>query len=412
MTKFKNSRQSELEKAGRDYLEVKKGIPCGTNTDRILLQQNNKNRILTALNATEDNWNDWIWQMQYRIISGEQLAMLLPIDRNRIKDIDTVTKKYRFAVSPYYLSLINPADPYDIIARMILPSSEELITDNGILDPSGEELSNPAGAVIRRYPDRVIINITNSCAAFCRHCQRRRAIGTIDCKISANKLEESLSYIRQHTEIRDVLITGGDALCLSDSELDYVLGKLRKINHVEIIRLGSRTLVNLPQRITADLINVLKKYSPIYLNTQFNHPIELTPCSRNAIKKLVDNGIILGNQMVLLKGINDNKFIVRKLNEDLLYCRIRPYYIFHAKNVKGTTHFQSTIEKGVEIIEYLRGNTSGLAIPLFIFSAPNGMGKIPISPNYIDKIDEDKIYLHTWENKKFIIDKTNYNVIK
>lgn len=411
MTKIENSRQTELEYKGMKYLDIKKSIPCGMDNNQIMLQQNNKSRILTALNATEYNWNDWVWQMQYRVISTEQLSKLLPINSARIKEIDTVSKKYRFAVSPYYLSLIDPNNSNDLISRMILPSSDELISQKGDLDPSGETYSNPVGAIIRRYPDRVIINITNSCAAFCRHCQRRRAIGTIDCKISVNKLESSLSYIRQHNEIRDVLITGGDALCLSDAEIDYVLNELRKINHVEIIRLGSRTPVNLPQRITNNLIKILKCYSPIYLNTQFNHPIELTPSSSFAIKKLADNGIILGNQMVLLKGINDNKYIVRKLNENLLYHRIRPYYIFHAKNVQGTIHFQSTIEKGIKIIEYLRGNTSGLAIPTFVFSAPNGMGKIPLSPQYIDKIDDDKIYLHTWENKRLIIDKINYNVV-
>ncbi len=412
MISFRNTRQDELEIAGNNYLKAKENIPCGLDDSRIQLQQSNKKRILKMLNANNDNWNDWIWQMQYRVTTAEHLSKLISLNKIKNDEIETVAKEYRFAVSPYYLSLIDSNDPSDIISKMVLPSIEELVCQDGVLDPSGETYSNPSGAIIRRYPDRVIINITNSCAAFCRHCQRRRKFGTIDKKISLTKLEESLTYIRNHKEIRDVLVTGGDALCLSDEELDYVLGKLRSIRHIEIIRLGSRTPVTLPQRITNNLIKMLKMYSPIYLNTQFNHPLELTQSSRNAVEILADNGIILGNQMVLLKGINDDKYVVRKLNEDLLSCRIRPYYMFHAKNVKGTKHFQCSIEKGIEIMKYLRGNTSGLAIPTFVFSAPNGMGKIPIFPQYIDSLDDNKIHLHTWDNKEITIDKNSYNIIE
>jgi lysine 2,3-aminomutase len=209
-----------------------------------------------------------------------------------------------------------------------------------------------------------------------------------------------LKYIETHKEIRDVLVTGGDALSLSDDELEFIISNLRNMTHIEIIRIGTRMLVNLPQRITEKLSELLSKYHPIYINTQFNHPIELTKESKKALKILADNGIILGNQMVLLNGINNNKYIVRRLNEMLLAERVRPYYIFHAKPVQGTDHFQTSVAEGIEILEYLRGNTSGLAIPTYVFNAPNGLGKIPLNPNYLLSDNGNELIFRTWENKQ------------
>lgn len=395
-------RSEQLHKKAQEIEKHLHKIPSGMEQEQIDAVSMRTKKIMEYLAANEDDWNNWNWQLKHRIQNVEQLKELLRLSPKQQNDIQTVAQHYRFAISPYYLSLIDTDAPFNYVGAMSIPSTMEL-NDCGISDPSAEENTNPAGKVIRRYPNRVIINITNCCASYCRHCQRKRNIDAYEQKITDFELKESLQYIKEHTEIHDVLITGGDSLTLSDQQLEHILFALREIPHVDIIRLGSRMLVNLPQRITSALISVLKKYAPIYLNTQFNHPIEITPTSFMVCECLADAGIILGNQMVLLKGINDDKYTVQKLNQLLLKMRVRPYYIFHAKNVKGAMHFQTPIKKGIEILSYLQGNTSGLAIPKYIISAPEGLGKIPISEDTILRERNGVFELTTWEGRSVCI---------
>lgn len=391
------ARSEQLHQIGQEMSSRLERVPCGVQNIQIEKQHQRKMAILAYLNASEEDWNDWQWQIAHRIQTVAPLANLLQLTSEQVNNIKKVSAHFRFAVSPYYLSLLDWKSPEnDPIAKMSLPDIRELDI-KGVSDPSAEEYTNPAGRIVRRYPNRAIINITNRCASFCRHCQRKRIIGSHDCMLSSTELDDSIDYIRNNSEIHDILITGGDALTLSDFQLQQLLLKIRKIPHVKIIRLGSRMPVNLPQRITKNLIHVLKQYAPIYINTQFNHPLEVTPDAVDACKRLADSGIILGNQMVLLKGINNDRYIVQCLNELLLDIRVRPYYIFHAKNVTGTMHFQTSISEGIDIFVHLWGNTSGLAIPRYIVSAPNGMGKIEVTQDTLCKKHDGIFELTTWE---------------
>ncbi len=389
-------RAEELKKQAKEYIEAKKTIPSGLDEIRIKEQTSLKNRMLDYFGATNADWDNYLWQLKHSIKSVEVLKDLLDLNEEEITDILKIEKQYRWNVSPYYLSLMKN-DKHDPIRLQALPLIEEEDL-HGVLDPMDEEHTNPAGSVTRRYPDRLIINVTNMCSMYCRHCQRRRKIGGSDTHQSIEYIDESIQYVRDNPEIRDVLITGGDALMLSDNKLEHILKSLRAIPHVEIIRLGTRTLVTLPQRITVSLAKMISKYHPIYMNTQFNNPREITPEVKVACNILNEAGIILGNQAVLLNGINNDKFVMERLNHLLLMVRIRPYYIFHAKNVKGTHHFKTSIDDGLEIMEHLRGRTSGLAIPTYIVNSPKGNGKVPILPNYITKTDKGYM-LRTWENK-------------
>jgi lysine 2,3-aminomutase len=360
-----------------------------------------KQRLLKYFNASEKDWRDWHWQMKHRIKDVETLSTFISFSPKELDEIKEASAFGRFAIVPYYLALINDA-PHDPIQMLSVPSAHEIIDQTGEDDPMGEEFTNPAGSITRRYPDRLIINVTNICAMYCRHCQRRRLIGENDHHTPLPLIDESIDYIRSHTEIRDVLLTGGDCLLLSDSQLEYILQKLRTIKHVEIIRIGTRTPVTMPMRITKELCEMIVNYHPVYLNTHFNHPFEVTEESQNATKMLAMHGIPIGNQAVLLKGINDDPFVMTYLNQRLLQSHVRPYYIFHAKNVRGTHHFHPSIETGLSIMEFMRGNTSGLAIPTYIMNAPKGFGKVPILPSYIIKQEGNKYTIRTWENKTFV----------
>ena len=369
------------------------------------ITNDNKRQLLEHFHATEEDWRNWEWQMKNRVNSTDVLKKVFNMSVDSIANIEKVSSVYRWSVTPYYLSQIRSISNNDPFYLQAIPSLCELETW-GSNDPMGENFTNPAGAITRRYPDRVIINITNSCPSYCRHCQRRRNIGTCDFDTSSSKIEESVMYIKEHPEIRDVLVTGGDALTLSDNALDKILWQLRQIPSIEIIRIGTRTPVTLPQRITPQLVKILKTYSPIYINTQFNHPLEITNEASLACRTLVDSGIVMGNQMVFLKNVNDNLYTVQLLNQLLLENRIRPYYIFHPKNIIGTHHFYIPVRQGLEIVQGLRGYTSGLAIPTYVYNSENGNGKIPLSPECLAaKDDENYIYMETWEGKKITINK-------
>ncbi|KAB3535900.1 glutamate 2,3-aminomutase [Alkaliphilus pronyensis] len=392
-------RAAQLKSRIQDYLDIKDKIPKGLSQQQQIKIDEQKRKILSLLNATEEDWKDWKWQLKNRISDVDFLTQVIELSDKEIKSIKKVQKNFRWSISPYYLSLIDSSNKYCPIKLMSVPSGIEIEKKLGKKDPMGEEFTNPAGSITRRYPDRLIINVTNECAMYCRHCQRRRNIGTQDLHQSREMLQESIDYIRANPEIRDVLITGGDPLTLSDEMIDWLLGQLHSIPSVEYIRLGSRTLVTMPQRITDNLLSILKKYPPLYINTHFNHPMEITKESKEACDKLANIGVPLGNQAVLLNGVNNDKYVMRLLNHEMLKCRVRPYYIFHAKKVVGTIHFNTSVAEGIEIMEYLRGYTSGMAIPTYIVNAPGGKGKTPILPQYIISHGKNYVKIRTWEGE-------------
>ncbi len=384
-----------------DYENIKSSIKTGTEDEDTIRFQ--KAKILKKRNATEEQWNDYKWQLQNRFTNADDIDDIIGLSPEEKQQIRLVGGIYRYAVSPYYMSLIAPGDSACPVRRQSIPSFSEL-DDKGELDPMDEAGWAPEELVTRRYPDRLIIKVTNLCGMYCRFCQRRRMIGEQDTHAPKEKLKDAIEYVRSNKEIRDVLITGGDAFLLDDSAIDWLLSELRQIKHVEIIRFGTRTPVTLPQRITENLVGILKKYHPVYVNTHFNSPREITQDAKKACEMLADAGIPLGNQMVLLNGVNNDKHVVRKLNQGLLTMRVKPYYIFHPKTVRGTSHFWVRLEDGLEIMESLRGRTSGMAVPTYIVNGPNGLGKTPILPNYVMYIGSDKAVLRNWEGKVFEIE--------
>lgn len=392
-------RADELHEEIKDYLEFKNEFLMEVSARRDVMSKQHKKDLLDFYDATEDDWNDWHWQLRNRISSVDVLKHFIHLSDDKIELLNEVSLKYRWATTPYYLSLMDYEDLSYPIDMMAIPSEGEL-NDAGELDPMNEEYTNPASCITRRYPNRLIINVTSSCAMFCRHCQRRRKIGEVDKIEPNNRIQEAIDYIKATPEIRDVLITGGDPMMLPDEILESIVLRVRAIEHVEIIRIGTRVPVTMPQRITKELTQMLSKYHPLFINTQFNHPGEMTAEAAKACAMLADAGIPLGNQMVFLRGINDDKYIVQLLNEQLLKARVRPYYIFHPKQVKGTSHFEITVDEGLQIMKYLRGRTSGLAIPQYILNAPGGLGKIPLLPPYIKESDDTHVVLNTWEDRE------------
>lgn len=396
-------RAAVLKSKIQDYLDIKDQIPSGLASQPMIEQR--KARIMEVLGASEEQWNDWHWQVSARIRDTKTLDLIIGLTAKQKQEADRVGTKFRWAISPHFLSLIGNEDPLSHYENPVflqsIPIGLELKEGQGKSDPMGEEYTNPADCVTRRYADRLIIYATNQCGMYCRHCQRRRNIGEFDKPSSMEGLEEAVAYVRANPEIRDVLITGGDPLTLSDERIDWLLTQLDSIDHVEIKRIGSRMPITVPQRITEDFCRMLKKHHPLYINIQCNHPLELTADVRDALGRLADAGIPLGNQAVLLKGINDDPHIMKKLNQDLLRCRVKPYYIFHAKEVIGTEHFRTSVDRGIEIMEYLVGYTSGLARPTFIVNAPDGYGKTPMLPEYTVSRGRNKLMLRTWEGRMF-----------
>ena len=396
-------RAKELHNEIADYLEFKEQYISDVSEKRDLISLKHKRELLEYFGGTDEDWDDYHWQLKNRIGSVSVLTKFMKLSESQLKMFEEVSKKYRWAVTPYYLSLMDYSDMNYPINLLGLPTNAEL-NNQGELDPMAEEYTNPAACITRRYPNRLIINVTSSCAAFCRHCQRRRRIGECDRIESEDRINEAIKYIEDNKEIRDVLITGGDPLMLPDEMLESIIKKVRAIEHVEIVRIGTRVPATMPQRITKKLTDMLKKYHPLFINIQFDHPGELTKEAVKACEMLADAGIPLGNQMVFLKGINNDKYIVQLLNEGLLKARVRPYYIFHPKQVQGTKHFEIKVSEGLKSMEYLRGHTSGLAIPQYILNAPEGLGKIPLLPNYIEENDEYHVKLKTWEGKEVNIE--------
>ena len=343
-------------------------------------------------------WNDWKWQAKNRITNLAELKKYITLTDEEEKGIEKCLSAFRMAVTPYYLSLIDLNDPEDPIRKQAIPSVDELyFAPEESADSLHEDTDSPVKGLTHRYPDRVLFLITDRCAAYCRHCTRRRMVGQTDNAMPKTQLDACIEYIRNHPEVRDVLVSGGDVFTQSDETLEYVISQLRAIDHVEIIRLGTRTPVVMPQRITQNLCDMLKKYHPIWVNVHFNHPNEITPDAAAACARLADAGIPLGNQSVLLAGVNDCVHVMRKLVNDLVKIRVRPYYIYACDLSLGLSHFRTPVSKGIEIIEGLRGHTSGFCVPTFVVDAPGGGGKVPVMPNYVLSQTPRKVILRNFE---------------
>ncbi len=348
--------------------------------------------------VSEADWNDWHWQLSNRITTLEQLQSVMDLSLQECQQIRQCLKNFRMAITPYYFSLIDANDPNCPIRRQAIPSIQELKTSAFEQDdPLHEDKDSPVPGLTHRYPDRVLLLVTDQCSMYCRHCTRRRFAGAHDKPRSKKDLLTAINYIKSNPQVRDVLLSGGDALCLSDDTLEFLLAALRRIPHVEIIRIGTRTPVVMPQRITTELTAMIKKYHPVWLNTHFNHPKEITPESTAAIARLVDAGIPVGNQSVLLKGINDCPVLMKELVHKLVKTRVRPYYLYQCDLSRGIEHFRTPVAKGIHIIEMLRGHTSGLAVPTFVVDAPGGGGKIPLQPNYLISQSDHQVILRNYE---------------
>jgi lysine 2,3-aminomutase len=358
----------------------------------------NRRRFFSHI--SEENWNDWKWQFRNRITTVEELATFIPLSAKEKAQLKLVTAKYPLSVSPYYLSLINVYDPDDPVRKQAIPSFEEITLGSiGFEDPLGEKRDSVVPGLVHRYPDRLLLVLTDICPMLCRHCTRKREWHNGGWVRTSGEIKPMLDYIRRHKSIRDVILSGGDPLTLSTRRLEDVISKLRQIDHIEIIRIGTRFPVVLPQRIDDELCSMLSKYGPIWLNTQFNHPREITPESAAACDRLLRAGIPVNNQSVLLRGINDNVATQTKLCNGLLKIKVRPYYLFQCDEVQGTEHLRTSVETGIKIIEGMRGHTSGLAIPTFVIDLPEGGGKVPLQPNYVLTQTKENLVLRNYQGR-------------
>ena len=351
--------------------------------------------------ALED-WETYRWQMANRIQTVEQLRQVLHLTPTEERAVTRKSGRFIMGIPPYWAALMDPDDPMCPIRRQAVPVEDEyVLSPNDMIDPLGEDSHMPVPGLVHRYPDRVLLLVVEVCSMYCRFCTRSRVVGTTAGYSRPANIDTAIDYIRGHRKIRDVLISGGDPLTLSDERLDDVLTKLKAIPHVEFIRIGTRNPVTLPYRVTESLCSVLKKHKPVWMSLHFNHPKEVTPPVRKACGMLADSGVPLGSQTVLLKGINDRPAIMKKLFHELLKTRVRPYYIYQCDPVKGTAHFRTAVSTGLQIIEKLRGHTSGYAVPTFVIDGPGGGGKIPLMPNYVVSVKDGVWTLRNFAGKLF-----------
>lgn len=345
----------------------------------------------------DEKWNDWRWQMAHRLNSVDDFAKFVNLTDQEIEGLKA-DEKFRVDITPYFASLIDPDDPFCPVRRQVIPQGRELEAFTGMREDSlAEDKHSPVPGLVHRYPDRVLMLVTTQCASYCRYCTRSRIVGDATQTFSKVDFERQLDYLRKTPQVRDVLMSGGDPLVLAPKILEYILSSLREIEHIEIIRIGSRVPIFLPQRIDDAFVEMIRKYHPFWLNIHINHPKELTPELSRGLNKLADAGIPLGNQAVLLAGINDSVNIQRELCHKLVRNRVRPYYLYQCDLVKGAGHFRTTVSKGIEIIEGLRGHTSGYAVPTYVVDVPGGGGKIPVMPNYIISQAPGKVVLRNYE---------------
>ncbi len=340
--------------------------------------------------------DDWQHLLQGSLRKPEEIARVFGLD---LEEVRRIARVFKIQITPYYASLIKQKG--DAMWRQMVPDPAELRENTGDADPLLEDEDSPVPAIVHRYPDRVLFLVSHSCASYCRFCTRKRKVGDPS-KIHPRYIESGIEYIRNHPEVRDVIISGGDPLMLGDHKLEAIIKGVRAIPHVEIIRVGTRVPCVLPQRITENLVAMLRKYHPLYVNVHFNHPDELTPEATTALGRLADAGIPLGNQTVLLKGVNDDPQTMKRLMQKLLAARVRPYYIYQADYVSGTEHLRTTVEKGLEVMEGLRGWTSGLAVPYYCIDAPGGGGKIPLIPNYLQSINDEQVVMRNYAGGLFV----------
>lgn len=357
------------------------------------------NRI--QADCTKENWNDWRWQLKHSIRDIGTVERLLDTkfdDEYRQALLETV-EKFPISITPHYFSLIDATDyRNDPVYKQAVPDPRELsISRSDFSDPLAEDKDSPVPGITHRYPDRVLFHVSNVCSMYCRHCTRKRKVGDVDYIPGRDELLKGIAYIRNTPVVRDVLLSGGDPMMLSNTNIDWLLSEVRSIPHVEIIRIGTRVPVVLPQRITPEVVDILKKYHPLWVNTHFNHPREITSSAKKALAMLADAGLPLGNQSVLLAGVNDCPRIMKALAQKLVKNRVRPYYLYQCDMSEGLSHFRTPVGKGIEIIESLIGHTSGLAVPTYVIDAPGGGGKIPIMPNYMISWSTNKVVLRNYE---------------
>jgi lysine 2,3-aminomutase len=351
-------------------------------------------------NVGASEWNDWKWQVRNRVTTLEELEQIIQLTEEEREGITRVLKKFRMAITPYYASLMDPEDPQCPVRMQAVPTLHESIPGRGeMADPLAEERDTVAHNLVHRYPDRALMIVTDQCAMYCRFCTRRRLVGMIDKPRPKSEVEAAFSYIENTPAIRDVILSGGDALIMDDELLEAFLKRLRAIPHVEMIRVGTRTPVVCPMRITPALARMMKRYKPVFLNTHFNHPKELTPEASRACELFVDNGTPVSNQSVLLKHVNSSPAIIKNLCHGLMKIRVRPYYLFQCDLSEGIEHFRTPISKGVEIMEMLRGHTSGMAIPTYMVDLPDGGGKVPVSPQYAVSQNDQMMVLRNFRGR-------------
>lgn len=360
-------------------------------------------KILKKIEADSDvlNWKDWKWQIRHAVRTIEAFEMLTGIrfTKEEKQKLEKTQGKFPLSITPYYLSLIKK-DNYrhdPVFKQSFLDSRELIVSSSEMGDPLSEDHDSPVPGITHRYPDRVLFLVSNVCAMYCRHCTRKRKVGDVDSIPDKSQILQGIEYIRNTPQIRDVLLSGGDPLLLSDNYLDWILTELRAIPHVQVIRIGTRTPVVLPYRITDGLVNMLKKHHPIWINTHFNHPREVTASAKESLAKLADAGIPLGNQSVLLADVNDCPRVMKELVHKLVMNRVRPYYLYQCDLSEGLSHFRTPVGKGIEIMESLIGHTSGFAVPTYVIDAPGGGGKIPVMPNYIISWSTNKVILRNYE---------------
>ncbi len=352
---------------------------------------------------SDSDWNDWHWQLSHRITTLEQLQRLMPtLTPEEYAGTQLANHKLALAITPYFFNLIDPADENCPIRRQVVPRVEETQTASWEMsDPCGEDAHSPVPGLVHRYPDRVLFLVTDRCAAYCRYCTRSRLVSNASGYDFHPRFDDQIAYIRDHKSIRDVLLSGGDPLLFSNDKLEQLLSRLRAIPHVEFLRIGTRIPVFLPQRITPELCGMLKKYHPLFVSIHSNHPRELTTEVRDALGRLADAGIPLGNQSVLLRHVNDDAEIMKAHVHKLLMCRVRPYYIYQCDLIAGSAHLRASVRKGIEIMEKLRGHTTGYAVPTYVIDAPGGGGKVPVSPEYVLSRNADRVVIRNYEGKIF-----------
>lgn len=349
-------------------------------------------------NVKQSDWDDWKWQLRNRIDTIEDLKQVVNLTESEEEGIKAALKQLKMGITPYYALLMDKDDPNCPVRKQAVPTLLEThIADSDMDDPLHEDVDSPTPGLTHRYPDRALLLVTDQCSMYCRHCTRRRFAGQTDQASTTNQLDKGIEYIKNTPEVRDVLLSGGDALLINDEKLEYILKELTAIDHVEVVRIGSRAPVVMPQRITPKLTEILKKYHPVWLNTHFNHSKEITPETKKACEMLADAGVPLGNQSVLLRGINDSVHIMKRLVQDLVQIRVRPYYIYQCDLSQGIEHFRTPVAKGIEIIEGLRGHTSGFCVPTFVVDAPGGGGKIPVMPQYLISQGSKRVVLRNYE---------------